>query len=153
MKEQKSTRKKQGEWFFLPCDVYEVRIAMYIGDSNIYSRNGKKFISKHFNKNAKSILKDINDLVNDKENNCGNWCMDCRYNNRQDIIIFLEEFNVSNLEDVGVFIHECTHAVFDILNFRNVIEQRNSNNEAAAYLMEYITKNFLDLIKKKETRK
>jgi len=152
MKKPCQNKKKPGEWFYLNCDVYEVRIALYIGESSLYLKNGKKFLLKHFGENSKSIIKDIKDWIGDSSFS-PNSCMDCRNHNKQDIIIFLEKLNLSDPEDMGTFAHECVHATFDILMFRNVIEKRDmADNEAAAYLLEFIFKNFLELVKKRKKK-
>ena len=149
MKQQQQNKTKPGKWFYLYCDVYDVRIVMYIGDPKEYAKNGgEKFLKKYFDKDYRKIINDINDSIRESNDSLG-WCSSIVHNKKQSIIIFLQKLNFSDIEDFGTFIHECLHAALDIAIPKEVVERnQESHNEGFVYLYEWITKEFLKLIRK-----
>ena len=65
------------------------------------------------------------------------------------IIISLQKFNYSP-ERISALVHECLHAVDYVFSQARVFwyNDVDSNNEHFTYYLEYLVKNFLELIKK-----
>ena len=63
-------------------------------------------------------------------------------------IVWLKKFDLSH-ENLGVLVHETTHAVIRILEWKGIpYSAENNQDETFAYLMDYLISNFIYRYKK-----
>lgn len=65
-------------------------------------------------------------------------------NGKAEVFIWLEDFSIENVADLGLLSHECNHAALRILD-RVGIKTKHGNEEPLCYLQEYF---FTEAIKK-----
>ena len=118
-------------------------------------RNNFYLLEPVTNKGIKQFIKNQFKIENYEPGPIGDGrCLDIRdgEENQQAVIICLKNRFSYTPKNISTLTHELLHAAHFVLSERHVNFKMEDNNESYTYYLEYLTREFIDVIKKNRAK-